>query len=87
MQSNYHELSLLFMKILSHHFCVTKQVNARSKDDHVMVQVDPILDACTLGQQMSLFKLLMKLNCHLVMAEPQDANSMTKLSETLAKTV
>jgi hypothetical protein len=50
-----------------------------------MVQVDPILDARTLGYQTSLFKLTMKSNSKGAMEEPWDRNPLTKLWQKVSQ--
>jgi hypothetical protein len=44
-----------------------------------MVEVEPMLDARTLGFQTSLSKLTMKSNSKGAMEEPRDRNPLTKL--------
>jgi hypothetical protein len=54
-------------------------VNFETKAKPKYTEIDPLLDARTLGFQTSLFKLTMKSNAKRVMEEPRDVNPLTKL--------
>jgi hypothetical protein len=75
----------LHMKTLRGHFGVVWHFNRGSKEEPQMVQVDPILDARTLGYQTSLFKLTMKSNSKGAMEEPRDRNPPTKLWQKVSQ--
>jgi hypothetical protein len=85
LQSNCDDLFLLHMKTLRSHFCVAMHINQGTKDKPQMVQVEPMLDARTLGFQMSLFKLTMKSNSKGAMEEPWDRNLQTKLWQKVSQ--
>jgi hypothetical protein len=85
LQSNSDELFGLHMKTLRGHFGVVRHFNRGSKEEPQMVQVDPILDARTLGYQTSLFKLTMKSNSKGAMEEPRDRNPLTKLWQKVSQ--
>lgn len=57
-----------------------RMVNFGIKAEPRYTQIDPLLDACTLGFQTSLFKILtMKSNTKGAMEEPKEVNPFTKL--------
>jgi hypothetical protein len=58
---------------------VVKFVNFGTTEEPKIRQLDPLLDACILGFQMSLFKLTIKSNAKQAMEEPKDENPLTKL--------
>ena len=60
-------------------------MNTGSKDEHVLVQCDAMLDARSLGVQTLVFKLTMKSNSHSAMAEPRDISTVTKLWEKVGQ--
>jgi hypothetical protein len=73
------------MKTLRSHFGVVRHINRGTKEDPKMVQVEPLLDARTLGFQTSLFKLTMKSNNKGAMEEPRDRNPLTKLWQKVSQ--
>ena len=79
LQPNVDELFPLHLKTLKSHFCETKSVNKGTEKEPVLSQVSEPLDARNLDLQTSLFKLTMKSHAHSAMAEPRDANPVTKL--------
>jgi hypothetical protein len=85
LQSNCDDLFTLHMKTLRSHFCVARHVNRGTKDEPQMVEVEPMLDARTLGFQTSLFKLTMKSNSKGAMEEPWDRNPLTKLWQKVSQ--
>jgi hypothetical protein len=61
------------------HFSVVGFINRGTVEELRIVQLDPLLDARTLGLQTSLFKLTMRSNAKSAMEEPQDKNPVSKL--------
>jgi hypothetical protein len=79
LQSTCDELFALHMNTIRGHFAVVGFVNRGTVEEPKIVQVDPLLDARTLGLQTSLFKLTMKSNAKSAMEEPRDKNLVSKL--------
>jgi hypothetical protein len=79
LQGNADELFPLHMKTIRDHYCVGRSLNLGTEEEPRLKQVEPLLDARTLGLQSSLFKLTMKSNCKSAMEEPHDQNPLTKM--------
>jgi hypothetical protein len=77
--SNYDELLNLYIKTIQTQYFVVRSVNFRTTDEPKIKQVDPLLDAHTLGFQTSLLTLTMKSNAKRALEEPKDENPLTKL--------
>jgi hypothetical protein len=85
LQSNCDDMFSLHMKTLRSYFGVVRHINRGTKEELDMVQVEPLLDARTLGFQTSLFKLTMKSNSKGAMEEPRDRNPLTKLWQKVSQ--
>jgi hypothetical protein len=79
LQSTCDEFFALHMNTIRGHFAIVGFVNRGTIEEPKIVQVDPLLDAWTLGLQTSLFKLIMKSNAKSAMEEPRDKNPVNKL--------
>jgi DNA primase large subunit len=60
-------------------------INRGIAEEPRIVQVDPLLDAWTLGLQTSLFKLTMRSNAKSAMEEPRDKNPVSKLWQKIGQ--
>lgn len=67
------------MNILRIRFAVVGFINCGTTEEPKIVQIDPLLDAWTLGLQALLFKLTMKSNAKSSIEEPRDKNPVSKL--------
>jgi hypothetical protein len=69
----------LYIKTIQTQYFVVRSVNFRTTDEPKIKQVDPLVDAHTLGFQTSLLTLTMKSNAKRALEEPKDENPLTKL--------
>ena len=85
LQNTCDELFSLYMSTLRVHFSVVGFINHGTVEEPRIVQIDPLLDARTLGLQTSLFKLIMRSNAKSAMEELQDKNLMSELRQKVGQ--
>ena len=79
LQSNCDGLFNLHIKTIQAQHFVVRSINFGATDEPKIKQVDPLLDAHTLGFQTSLFTLTMKSNAKPALKESKDEDPFTKL--------